>query len=105
MPQLDDEPNVEASGSSAVRVLVYVARLMAVAHGQFGVVRRSIRKMDKNDGQPISFFSTRVAGHASGARFRGLGKLRQNAYVECFNWTVRHGYFEINEYLGQLRRP
>ena len=34
------------------------------------------------------------------------GKPQQNAYVERFNWTVRHEYLEMNEFrtIGEARR-
>ena len=55
----DDELAVEASGNTAwfrERVSAHVAPVAVVAPGQFEVVRRLIKKTDKNDARTIAFF-------------------------------------------------
>ena len=54
-----DEFAVEASGNTAwfrERVCAHVARVIVVAPGQFEVIRRSIKKTDKNDARTIALF-------------------------------------------------
>ena len=50
---------MEASGNTAwfrERVSANVARVIVVAPGQFEVIRRSIKRTDKNDARTIAFF-------------------------------------------------
>ena len=58
----DDEIAVEATGSSAWfrdEVLSCVDRLVTVNPKQFGVIRKSVKKTDRNDARALAFFLSR----------------------------------------------
>ena len=59
---LGDDLAMEASGNTAwfrERMSANVARVIVVAPGQFEVIRRSVKKTDRNDEQAIAFSSAR----------------------------------------------
>ena len=58
----DDEIAVEATGNSAWfrdEVLSCVGRLVTVNPKQFGVIRKSVKKTDRNDARALAFFLSR----------------------------------------------
>ena len=58
-----DELAVESTNNSRwfrEQVHKHVARVVIVAPTQFEVIRRSVKKTDKNDAKAIAFFSARA---------------------------------------------
>lgn len=57
--QPKDEVALEATGNSIwfrEQILPYVSRVVIIAPWQFEVIRRSVKKTDKNDARSIAFF-------------------------------------------------
>jgi transposase len=55
----DDVLAVEATGNSNYfydQLIEHVADIVVVAPGQFDVIRRSVKKTDKNDARALAFF-------------------------------------------------
>ena len=55
----DDEIALEATGNSAwfrAEVIACVGRVVVVNPKQFGVIRKSVKKTDRNDARALAFF-------------------------------------------------
>ena len=117
----DDEIAVEATGNSAwfrAEVISCVGRVVVVNPKQFGVIRKSVKKADKNDARALAFFlardmlpETRVktvqeSELASLTHTRDLLVVKQRTRLlnKIHALHTRHGLKLKKESLGSKRR-
>ncbi len=116
----DDEVAVEATGNSAWfrdEVIACVGRVVVVNPKQFGVIRKSVKKTDRNDARALAFFlskdmlpETRVKTVAEGelaslTHTRDLlVKQRTRLLNKIHALHTRHGIKLKKESLGSKRR-